>query len=253
MIEVKNLSLEIQKAPILRGVNFTIEDHEILGIVGPSGSGKSMTIKSLMGLLPEGSQVSGQVYDGKKEVDIGNFKPFESDTRFCILPQDSMNGLNPYEKLGKQMIKCRKMYGLSQDKASVQELFLELGLPGDEEFLNRYPSSLSGGMRQRVAIALCLAMEPKVLIADEPTTSLDPINQLKFLDHLRDVHENHGTTLIVISHNIALVSYIANRILVLSQGQVVEEGDSRAILDYPQAPASKEIVYGARELYGGLE
>lgn len=252
MIEVKNLFVKMGEKPILSDVHFKMEKREIIGIVGASGSGKSMMMKSLMGLLPYGATVEGRIrYEGEDFINIEDMNPTDKRKTLCMLPQDSLNGLHPYETIETQMEKTFRLHGLRGGREKIERIFDELGLPAEESFLCSYARSLSGGMRQRVAIALCLATEPHILIADEPTTSLDAINQAKFLRILKKLHKDYELSLIVVSHNVALVAQLAEKLWVVHQGRIIEEGRTGDILMSPQDPHTKRLVQGAKGLYGG--
>lgn len=253
MIDVKDLQITIGNRPIIHHANFTVKNQEIIGIVGASGSGKSMMMKALMGLLPYGAQAQGQVrYDDGEYMDINEMHQSYKGHTLCMLPQDSINGLHPYKTLETQMEQTFQHHHLTGGREKIQTIFNELGLPKDERFLSSHARSLSGGMRQRVAIALCLAANPDILIADEPTTSLDAINQLKFITILKKLHTHHALSLLVVSHNIALVAQIAQQLWVVHQGTIIESGPTKEILEHPQEVHTKTLVEGCKRLYGGI-
>lgn len=252
MIEIKQLNVQIAGKEILKDINFRLEEPSIMGVVGSSGSGKSMMMKAIMGLLPYNSKVQGEIwYEGDDIIDINDKDKTHRKKKFCMLPQDSLNGLHPYETLEKQMEKTFRLHQVEGGRDKIKFIFKELGLPDDDSFLTSYARSLSGGMRQRVAIALCLATEPHVLVADEPTTSLDAVNQLKFINILRKLYSEYHISIIMVSHNIALVAQIVQKLLVVHHGRIVEEGKTQDILEHPTDEHTKRLVKGCRGLYGG--
>ena len=250
------------------GASFHIHEGETVAIVGESGSGKTVMTLGPLGLLPEGVAVD---LKGNAEADGRNLltlSPTElSDMRgryFGVIFQDPMSALNPMLKIGPQLAEQARRYtGLSLDaaKAAAVSLLTRTGIPDPEDRYDRYPHELSGGMLQRAMIALALASKPRVLIADEPTTALDATVQAQILDLIRQIQREDGIAVVLITHDIGAVASIADRVIVLYAGQIVEEGSALDVLTTPVHPYTRgllasvpdfrsETSSGAREIPG---
>jgi oligopeptide/dipeptide ABC transporter ATP-binding protein len=227
---------------VLNGVDFEVQDGEILGIVGESGSGKTMTALTVTGLLPRTATVrEGEILfrgsnllalDGKAMNRIRG----EQSSMIFQNPRASLNPLYRVEKtLDQVLLTHRGLRGAPARRAAL-ELLIDVGLPDPERVLHRYPHELSGGMCQRVMIALALASEPSLLIADEPTTALDVTVQLQIIRLLSRLREEHGLTLILITHNLSVVAELCDRVVVMYLGRIVEEGPVLEIFDRPRHP-----------------
>lgn len=231
------------------GVSFHAEAGETVAIVGESGSGKTVTTLAPLGLLPEGVRV-----DIRGSARVGGQEIIDLDSRalsrlrggtFGVVFQDPMSALNPMLRVGPQLAEqARRHRGLS--KAGAREAAISLlartGIPDPEDRYNRYPHEMSGGMLQRVMIALALAAQPKVLIADEPTTALDATVQAQILELLRDIQRNEQVTIILITHDIGAVAAAADRVVVLYAGRVCEEGSVRQVLTEPIHPYTRGLL-----------
>lgn len=215
----------------VRGVGFGLRKGETLAIVGESGSGKSVTAKSLMRLLPKQNSIikDGQVlYEGR---DLLKYSPKEIQnirgSEISMVFQDPMTSLNPTMPIGKQIMEgLRKHQELGKKEAfkKATELLELVGIPNSKERMRDYPHQFSGGMRQRVVIAIALACNPKVLIADEPTTALDVTIQAQILDLMKDLQEKTGTAIIIITHDLGVVANMAQRVAVMYAGEIIETG-----------------------------
>ena len=236
LLEVKNLRVSYHtyagEVQSVRGVSFDVEKGEAVAIVGESGCGKSVTSKAIMGLIQtppgeikEGSEI---YYNGK---DVLKFSEKEwSEYRggeASIIFQDALTSLNPTMTAGKQIAENLIIHrGMSKTEAlkeAVQMLKL-VGIPNPEKRVNQYPHEFSGGMRQRVMIAIALACNPKLLIADEPTTALDVTIQAQIIELIKDLQEKLGTSVIIITHDLGVVADIAKRIVVMYSGKIIEKG-----------------------------
>lgn len=247
LLEIENLSLSIGETPILKGVELSVAPGEVMGLVGESGSGKSMTALTVMRLLPHLSRMSGQVmFDG---IDI----LAATEDQMCALRgddigmvfQEPMTALNPVKTIGEQVAEgirwhTRASHAEAEERA--RRILDRVGLPESKFPLSRYPHELSGGQRQRVVIAIACALKPKLLIADEPTTALDVVLQAQVLDLLRDlVAENH-MGLLLISHDLAVVTEMADRITILRHGEVMEAGDTVKVLSQQVHPYTRQLT-----------
>ena len=247
LLEIENLSLDIGSQPILKGVDLSIEAGEVLGLVGESGSGKSMTALTVMQLLPEPARTTGSVrFNGSDILAM-------SEERMCELRgddigmvfQEPMTALNPLKTIGEQVAEGIRWHtGANRKDAETlaQKMLERVGLPAAMFPLSRYPHELSGGQRQRVVIAIACALKPKLLIADEPTTALDVVLQAQILDLLRDLVDENRMGLLLISHDLAVVTEVADRITILRGGEVMEAGDTAQTLSAQAHPYTRQLT-----------
>jgi peptide/nickel transport system ATP-binding protein len=245
LLEVKDLSVrfETDEGPLqaVDRVSFSLAPREVLGIVGESGCGKSVTCMSLVRLLPETAAVTGSVvFDGTDLLALGVRRLRRVRGReISYIFQEPMSSLNPVFTVGDQIGEVvRRHLGLSRRAARRRavELLQLVRIPAPERRVDEYPHQLSGGMRQRVMIAMALACDPKVLIADEPTTALDVTIQAGILDLMREVRENLGTAIVLVTHNLGVVADIADRVIVMYAGRKVEEAAAEELFAAPQHP-----------------
>jgi oligopeptide/dipeptide ABC transporter ATP-binding protein len=239
------------------GVTFAVEKGKTLGIVGESGCGKSVTALSIMGLIPKppAQIVSGSVmYEGRDLTKL-NERQLE-DVRgreIAMIFQDPMTSLNPTLTIGTQITETiRRHYDVSQAQANKKaiELMEEVRIPRAADRLNDYPHRFSGGMRQRVMIAIALSCDPKLLIADEPTTALDVTVQASVLDLLDDLRHQHEMSMIIITHDMGVVAEAADDIIVMYAGQVVEQATTLDLFDNPEHPYTEALLGALPQLEG---
>ncbi len=233
---------------VVKNISFQVKKGEILGVVGESGSGKSMTVLSMMGLLAKDAVINGSiVFDGKdilklNEEDLRKLKGKEMSMVF----QEPMTSLNPSMKVGRQVEEMLILHEPNLNKEARKKKTIEaLGLAGlsnGEIIFDKYPHQLSGGMRQRVMIAMAMICKPKVLIADEPTTALDVTTQATILDLLKEISKTNGTTVILISHDLSVIKKICDRVLVMEDGNIVEEGNIKDIFTNPKKSYTKKLL-----------
>lgn len=245
-----------KKKPIdtVFGLDLDIYPGETVAVVGESGSGKSTTAHAIMGLLPGGGHVTGGTitFDGE---DITHASPTRltelRGSQIGLIPQDPMSNLNPVWSIGshiKEALKANNVVSGSEAHKRAIELMEEAGLPDAEKRVGQYPHEFSGGMRQRALIACGLAARPQLLIADEPTSALDVTVQQQILDHLQGLTTKLGTAVMLITHDLGLAAERAHRIVVMSQGHVVETGPALEILQDPQHPYTQKLVAAAPSL-----
>ncbi|MGI9351365.1 MAG: ABC transporter ATP-binding protein, partial [Rhizobiaceae bacterium] len=246
LLTVDKLDLNINGTPILRDVSFSIEQGKILGVIGESGSGKSMTAYSIMKLLPDGSSPSGDIHlDGFNVSDA-------SEEEMCSLRgndlgmvfQEPMTALNPVKTIGEQVAETAVIHGKADRKEAMtiaRTTLDRVELPEARFPLSRYPHELSGGQRQRVVIAMAIALRPKLLIADEPTTALDVTTQAEILALLKRLVLEDNVGLMMITHDLAVISNLADDIVIMKSGEIVERGSTRNVFQEMKHPYTKKL------------
>ncbi|MCK9163303.1 MAG: ABC transporter ATP-binding protein [Bacteroidales bacterium] len=258
IIEVKDLRISFlrqkQWSEVVKGISFWVDRGEILGLVGESGSGKSVSSLSIMGLLPEKySKVNGEILfynkNAEKPINILNLKEKEHQKyrgkKIAMIFQEPMTALNPVQKCGRQVSEIILLHNnLSKKKAKerVLELFNEVLLPNGERVYNAYPHELSGGQKQRVMIAMALSCNPDLLIADEPTTALDVTVQKTILELLKSLQKKYGIGILFITHDLGVIKEIADRVIVLFRGEIVEQGKVDDVFFNPQHSYTKGLI-----------
>jgi len=240
--------------PAVRGANLTIYPGQTVAIVGESGSGKSTTAAAVIGLLPGTGKVTGGSieFDGKELTKMSSKEWIElRGSGIGLVPQDPMSNLNPVLRVGtqvKEALLANNIVPRSEAGERVTELLEQAGLPDGERRAKQFPHEFSGGMRQRVLIAIGLASRPKLLIADEPTSALDVTVQRRILDHLETLTKEMGTAVLFITHDLGLAAERAEQLVVMHRGRIVESGPALEILQHPQHPYTKRLVSAAPSL-----
>ena len=252
ILRVEDLRVEfrigVEWYPAVDAVSFTIGRNETLALVGESGCGKSVTALSIMGLVPEpqGRVSAGRVLlDGTdlRTIDETKFEALRGD-RMAMIFQEPMTSLNPVISIGAQVAETLRVHrGMSRADAEAKALAVleEVKIPSARHRFREYPHQFSGGMRQRVMIAMALACEPTLLLADEPTTALDVTIQAQVLGLLADLKDRHGMAMLFITHNLGVVAQIADRVAVMYAGQIVEEAPVREIFTQPAHPYTRAL------------
>jgi len=253
LLKVENLAVEFghKDAPIrvVNGVSFEIEAGGSVGIVGESGSGKSITSLAIMGLIPNppGRIAQGRIeLEGVNLLDLPKTKLPEIRGRdIAMIFQEPMSSLNPVMTIGDQIgeaIKLHEKMSRGERRARIIELLKLVGIPNPEGRLDAYPHQFSGGMRQRVMIAMAVACNPKLLIADEPTTALDVTIQAQVLDLMARVRKTLNTAVLLISHDLGVIAEVCDRVIVMYAGRVVEDADVRSIFSNPSHPYTRGLL-----------
>jgi ABC-type glutathione transport system ATPase component len=252
IVSVRNLVVEF---PLRRGlftavddVSFDIMPGEILGVVGESGAGKSMTGAAIIGLIePPGHIARGEIYLSGQRID--NLPPEEMSKlrgkRIGMVFQDPLTSLNPLYTVGEQLIETIRQHlplSASQARARAVELLAEAGIPSPETRIDSYPHQFSGGMRQRVVIALALAAEPDLIIADEPTSALDVSVQAQIIKVLKKLCESRGAAVMLVTHDMGVIAETASRLIVMNKGKIVETGPAREVIKNPREPYTKTLI-----------
>jgi ABC-type dipeptide/oligopeptide/nickel transport system ATPase component len=240
------------------GVSFDLSQGEILALVGESGSGKSMTSLSIMKLLPEAARLSGQISIDGVDIATKDRRSMEDvrGAKLGMIFQEPMTSLNPVLSIARQMTEgLRRHKALNrQDAMNVARTsLLDVGIADPDRVLSQYPHQLSGGMRQRVMIAAAIALQPAILIADEPTTALDVTVQAQVLDLLVDLKSRLGAGILLITHDIGVVAETADRVAVMRSGRIVETGRVEEVLNVPQHEYTKALLGSHLTVETGLK
>jgi oligopeptide/dipeptide ABC transporter ATP-binding protein len=239
----------------VRGIDFTLAPGEVLGIVGESGSGKSVTALATMGLLPRSAEVRGAIrFQGRELLGLKEKQLTEvRGTGIAMIFQDPMTSLNPVYTIGWQIVEAiRAHQDLSKEAAEARavELLAKVGIPNPSERINNYPHEFSGGMRQRAVIAIAMANDPEVILADEPTTALDVTVQAQVLDSLRTALRETGASLLLITHDLGVIAGLADRVLVMYAGRPVEVGTAEDVFYRPSMPYTLGLLGSLPRLDG---
>ncbi len=253
LLEIEGLKVEFKTrqgiAKVLEGVNFSLEPGKTLGIVGESGCGKSMTALSIMRLvpIPPGNISAGSIrFKGEDLLKATEKRMREVRGKdISMIFQEPMTSLNPVYSIGDQIAETVRLHeGLSRKDAFARaiEMLRAVNIPAAEKRVREFPHQMSGGMRQRVMIAMALACQPSVLIADEPTTALDVTVQAQVFDLLKELQEKTGTTIILITHDMGAIAEMADRVMVMYAGRAVEEGTNEEILTNPKHPYTRGLI-----------
>lgn len=248
LLDVKNLDISYGSKLTVSGVNIQLDKGEILSIVGESGSGKTTVIRAVMGCLPGRGHVSGgSITFGGRDMLKNTREDWRkiSGREMSMIFQDSGNMINPIRCIGEQFTDYILAHAPQKSKAEAAEMAKDMlnkvRLPNPQNIMNSYPFELSGGMRQRVGIAMAMIFSPKLLLADEPTSALDVTTQAQIIRQIVDVRNEYNAAVILVTHNIGVASYVSNKLMVMKNGHVVESG-GREIIENPQHAYTKELL-----------
>ncbi|EKO3829914.1 TPA: ABC transporter ATP-binding protein [Vibrio harveyi] len=250
MLEVKNLAVTLEKPThreLVSDVSFTLKEDQCLGILGESGSGKSLTCNAINGLLGEHFAISGAaIFEGEDLFSMPQKQRRQMrGEKISMIMQSPMTAFNPLFTIGNQAVETIKQHSAMSSKDATElfcDVLTRVNLKSVQSLLKKYPHELSGGMLQRIMVALALVLKPKLIIADEPTTAIDYISQREVIKELQFVREQFGTSLIFVSHDLSLVSHIADNVMVMNQGKVVEYGDTKQVFTNPQSEHTRYLV-----------
>ena len=251
LLQVEALNVVVGTTPVIKNLSFEVRAGEILGLVGASGSGKSLTALAIMRLLPAAASATGTLrlrgaaLNDKSDREMRSIRGRDVGMVF----QEPMTALNPVMRIGDQVaetVRLHRSLSFAEARSAARETLELVGLSGEQGELDKLPYQLSGGQRQRVAIAMAVVMAPPLLIADEPTTALDVISQAQVLLVLRDLARARHMGLILVSHDLAVISQLADRVVVLQAGQIVEQGATIQVLRAPNHPYTAALLAAAK-------
>ena len=257
ILNLKNLSVSYGDINILKDIDLSLKKGEILGIVGESGSGKSTLIKSIMGILDENASIDGEInFEGKDlaSLSLKDYRKIKGK-EISMIFQNPTEYFNPTRKISKQFIETIRSHNdISKQEIQKKSIntFKFLGLQDGKKIWNSYPFELSGGMNQRVAIALSIMLEPKILLADEPTSALDVTVQAPVVKELLKLRQKLNTSIILVTHNIGVASYMSHNIGVMYGGRIIEYGESEELINNPKHPYTKMLINSVPVINGNI-
>lgn len=257
MLEIKDLTIQYgDKAPIVENFSLSLKKGEIITIVGESGSGKSTVLSSILGLLPNGGKIiSGDIiYNGESMLSksLNQWRELRG-TEITMISQDSGGTLNPIRKIGKQFveyIQTHSKISAKEAEEKAKDMFSKVNLPDPEIIMKSYPHQLSGGMKQRVGIAMALTFHPKIILADEPTSALDVITQAQIVKEIMDLRKKFDTSIIMVTHNLGVAAYISDKIIVMQNGKIVDAGNKNEVIENPKSEYTKKLLEAVPEIGG---
>ncbi len=257
MLEINNLTVQYgSRPPTIEHFSLSVKKGEIIGIVGESGSGKTTVIRAVMGALPGAGHItSGSIrFDGE---DLLAKSPEEwrklRGTRMSMIFQDCGGALNPIRKIGSQFVEYLRAHEPMDKQAArirARVMLDKMRLPDSENILNSYPHQLSGGMRQRVGIAMAMAFTPELLLADEPTSALDVTTQAQIVKEMLSLRDLYGTGMILVTHNFGVAAYMSDQLYVMRQGKAVDSGTRDQVMGAPRDDYTKRLLAAVPELEG---
>ena len=257
MLEIKDLTIQYgDKAPVVENFSLSLKKGEIITIVGESGSGKSTVLSSILGLLPNGGKIiSGDIiYNGESMLSksLNQWRELRG-TEITMISQDSGGTLNPIRKIGKQFVEYIQTHSKMSAKEAeekAKDMFSKVNLPDPEIIMKSYPHQLSGGMKQRVGIAMALTFHPKIILADEPTSALDVITQAQIVKEIMDLRKKFDTSIIMVTHNLGVAAYISDKIIVMQNGKIVDAGNKNEVIENPKSEYTKKLLEAVPEIGG---
>lgn len=257
MLEIKDLKIQYgENPPVLEHFNLSMKRGEIIGIVGESGSGKTTAIRAVLGALqPPGRVTEGSiVFDGR---DVSEFSLAEwrelRGTKMSMIFQDCGGSLNPIRRIGSQYVEYICTHSkMSKDEARARALQMlqNMRLPDAENIMNSYPHQLSGGMRQRVGIAMAMTFEPELLLADEPTSALDVTIQAQVVRQMMDLRKDYNTSIIIVTHNLGVAAYMSDQLIVMQHGKVMDSGRTEDVVKTPTSDYTRKLLEAVPEMEG---
>jgi oligopeptide/dipeptide ABC transporter ATP-binding protein len=261
ILVLKNLKVSFnyqgRNIQVVRGVDFEVSEGKIVGILGESGSGKTITALSILGMIrhEDGNYDCGSIYYKGEDLLRCSEKQMMKirGKEICYVFQNPVGSLNPFKRVGKQLEEVLKEHGRDYSKEVVIEAMSDVGIDNAEVIYSMYPTQLSGGQCQRIGLAMCIVLRPKIIIADEPTSAIDASIQKKVLELLKDINNKYNTTMIIITHDFDVARIMCDEIVIMYGGLVMESGGVKDILVNPLHPYTKELINCVNSLKGGGE
>jgi len=255
LIRLRGLDVRFDGIPALRGIDLTIERGEAVGLVGESGCGKSVTWLAALGLLPATASITGSVQLDGQELIGAPAAAMDAirGGRIAMIFQDPASALNPVQRVGRQVVEALRLHrGMDgrAARAETRRLFEMVGIPNPAQRIDAYPHEMSGGQNQRVMIAMALAGQPELLVADEPTTALDATIQAQILDLLRRLQRELGMALVLISHDLGVVADMCSRVGVMYAGRIVEQAQTEKLFAHPAHPYTQGLLGALPDMVG---
>jgi len=256
LLEVKNLHIQYAGTEMVHGISFSLDPGEVLSLVGESGSGKTSVIRAVLGCLPhEGRVNEGEIIFSGVNMLKNTPKMWRdiSGRNISMIFQDSGSMMNPIRTIGSQFVEYILEHSSMEPKKAekeAKEMLEKMQLPNPDTIMDSFPFELSGGMRQRVGVAMAMFFRPQLLLADEPTSALDVTTQAQVVKELMKICREDGTAIILVTHNLGVATYMSDKIMVMQNGHVVEEGTSEAIIENPQADYTKELLHSVPQIGG---
>lgn len=254
LLEVSDLAIAYGDRPIVEGVNLNLDKGQVCAIVGESGSGKTTVIRAILGCLPGLGHVTGgnMFFDGK---DLRQNTPEDwrklSGMGISMVFQDCGGTMDPIQRIRKQFVEYIQQHSDMTEEQAVEravQMLKRMSLPNPDVILNSYPFELSGGMNQRVGVAMAMSFSPKLLLADEPTSALDVTTQAQVVKEMMNICREDGTAIIIVTHNLGVAAYMADHIIVMQNGHVMEEGSSQQIVRNPQTDYTRKLLAAAPQI-----
>ena len=256
MLEIKNVTISYGDRPTVKNFSMTLKKGEIASIAGESGSGKTTVIRAVLGLLPGGGKITGGdiLFEGKSLLDntAEEWRNLRG-TDMSMIFQDSGAMLNPIRKIGSVFVEYIRTHEKISRKAAWEkgrEMLDRMRLPSSDNIMKSYPFQLSGGMRQRVGIAMAMTFQPKLLLADEPTSALDVTTQAQIVRQMMELRDEWGTSIIMVTHNLGVAAYMSDQILVMKEGQIADTGSRNQILKGGRSIYTQELLEAVPSLGG---
>ena len=256
MLEIKNVTISYGDRPTVKNFSMTLKKGEIASIAGESGSGKTTVIRAVLGLLPGGGKITGGdiLFEGKSLLDntAEEWRNLRG-TDMSMIFQDSGAILNPIRKIGSVFVEYIRTHEKISRKAAWEkgrEMLDRMRLPSSDNIMKSYPFQLSGGMRQRVGIAMAMTFQPKLLLADEPTSALDVTTQAQIVRQMMELRDEWGTSIIMVTHNLGVAAYMSDQILVMKEGQIADTGSRDQILKGGRSIYTQELLEAVPSLGG---
>lgn len=256
MLELKNVTVSYGERPVVRDFSMTLKKGEIISLVGESGSGKTTVIRAILGLLPGGGKVTdGDILFEEKSLLQNTNEQWRKlrGTDISMIFQDSGAMMNPIRKIGSVFTEYIRTHEKVSKKDAWEkgvEMLAHMRLPDGNHIMNSYPFQLSGGMRQRVGIAMAMTFRPKLLLADEPTSALDVTTQAQIVRQMMELRDEYGTSIIIVTHNLGVAAYMGDKVIVMQHGKIMDQGDREHVLRFPQSEYTRSLIAAVPTLEG---